>query len=81
MAQLLGQPPPTGTELLERLINGELVMQAASDTDFTMSDDDLHGMLDVSANRTRHLTERAAKRRTRGIKAFPESESRTNFCQ
>ncbi len=30
MAKLLGQPSP-GTELLERLINGELVMQAASE--------------------------------------------------
>ncbi len=79
MAQLLGQPFPTGTELMERLINGELVMQAASDTDFTMPDDDLYGMLDALLAE-RNLTQRALNDAL-AVQGISLSEFKTYFAR
>jgi len=47
MAQLLGQPMPDGRDALERLINGELVWQAAQAVGYVASDAQVSAALDA----------------------------------
>lgn len=47
MAQLLGQPPPDGRDVLERLVNGELVWQAAQAAGFVASEAETSAALDA----------------------------------
>ena len=45
MAELLGQPPPSADDLLDRLVNGELVRQAAGAAGFVLEEDQVDQQL------------------------------------
>ncbi|MGC8779902.1 MAG: hypothetical protein ACP5UQ_03465, partial [Anaerolineae bacterium] len=47
MTQLLGQPMPDGQDVLERLVNGELVWQAAQAAGFVASEAEASAALDA----------------------------------
>jgi len=58
MAQLLGGAPPTDADVLERLVNGELVWQAAQAAGFTVADAEVtQALAELLAGQRRSLAD------------------------
>jgi cytochrome c biogenesis protein CcmG/thiol:disulfide interchange protein DsbE len=68
MAQLLGQPMPDGRDVLERLVNGELVWQAAQSAQYTAPEGQVAAALDaILAGQRKSQADLAASLAAQGL--------------